>query len=175
MHDVEGIKVLLDYLIEEERRGHLGSIGAQICADHAGSQAPIIESAECSAKLPPSHAQLQAWESLFGVDRAAAYWVLQGYLTAATAKDLSIMITLRKVCQGSNDARQSSKLTACTENCQGTARENDEGVGSMQSKVALVDLDMKPLAKVYEHWRLDRAIMQSVLGAGLDPDASVVM
>lgn len=165
--------MLLDHLIAERRRGHSGCPDAQACTDHVGSQAHINESAESSAKQLLSHMQLQAWKALIGVERAAAYRVMQGYLTAATAKDLSIMITLRKVCQGRSDAWQGSELSACTEECQGSTKESDEDIGSMQSKVALVDLDMKPLAKVYEHWRLDRAIMQSVSGAGLDSNASV--
>jgi hypothetical protein len=108
------------------------------------------------------------------MDTAAAYQALQGYLTAATAKDLSVMITLRRVCQGRSDERQRSELPAGTEDCHMAANEAAEDVGSVQSKVALIDLDMKPLAKVYEHWKLDEAIMRTVSGAGLDFDASAV-
>ena len=153
-HDVEGVKVLLDSLYREH-----------CLADTVVSnpQSPLVNrtgNEDTAAGRGSAEAALkehdEALNRLLQMDRAAAHDILRDYLTAATAKDLSIMITLRGCCHLAPFAEQKpqTRTTMFKEKVRGS---NDSA--RVQSKIALVDLDMKPLRKVYEHWKLDRDVL----------------
>lgn len=166
VHDIEGVKVLLDRLLAQEYSVQSDSQRAPLSAEHAGSTVDASEPQQSSELLAAPIEHREALDSLLKLDRAAAYRVLQHYLTAATAKDLSIMITLRKEplpCCLAVPGPELNRLLIDTADPQEIAQKCSDGSGRIRSKIALVDLDLKPLAKVDEHWRLDEAIMQTIL------------
>ena len=165
-HDVEGVKVLLDSLCREH------CLEDTVISNPHSPQVNRTESGDAaaghgSAKLSPKEHD-EALRRLLQMDRAAAHGVLRDYLTAATAKDLSIMITLRGCYHLAPSAEQESQT--------GTAMFKEQMRGCndnarFQSRIALVDLDMKHLRKVYDHWKLDRDIL-NIAAAMREPACS---
>ncbi len=153
-HDVEGVKVLLDSLYREHCLAD-----TVICIP----QTPLVSrtgSEDAAAGQGSAESSLKKHDEalcrLLQMDRAAAHGTLRHYLTAATAKDLSIMTTLRGWYPLAPSAGQKSQT--CTAMGMGQVRGSIDSA-SYHSKIALVDLDMKPLRKVYEHWKLDKDIL----------------
>ena len=155
-HDVEGVKVLLDSLCREH------CLEDTVISNPHSPQVIRTESGDAaaghgSAKLSPKEHD-EALRRLLQMDRAAAHGVLRDYLTAATAKDLSIMITLRGCYHLAHSAEQESQT--CTAMLKEQMRGSNDNA-RFQSRIALVDLDMKHLRKVYDHWKLDRDILNT--------------
>lgn len=88
----------------------------------------------------------RAMAGLLRKGQEKAFAIVRGYLTAAAAKDCSVMIAFRR--------RPSRGLT---DGCQAV---EFRGM-SLESRLAVVDLDIKPLSKLHSHWELDREIMQA--------------
>jgi Inositol-pentakisphosphate 2-kinase len=100
--------------------------------------------------------------------------MMRSYVIATTAKDCSIMITMRKVVtkEGFGDESQSiknliSKLQTEEENgsvvfC--TVEEKKEGkevvLHSFEYRISVVDLDRKSTSKIPKHYELDQEIME---------------
>ena len=155
-HDVEGVKVLLDSLLREHCSAYTAISNPNsppVDRIGIGNAAAEQRSAGSSSKEHD-----EALDRLLQRDRAAAHGILRDYLTAATAKDLSIMMTLKGCCHLPPFAEQ--QTPTCTAMCKEQVRGRDDSARS-QSKIALVDLDMKPLKKIYEHWKLDRDILNT--------------
>lgn len=89
----------------------------------------------------------EARAALLALPQPEALAVLRDYMTAATAKDCSVMITMRRLPGGD---------VTPSDDALGVA-----AVGSQyfEYKVAVADLDLKPLEKIDEHYELDCAIM----------------
>ena len=155
-HDVEGVKVLLDSLYREHCLADTVISNALFPpANRTGSEDAAAGHGSAGSLLKEHD---EALSRLLQMDRAAAHGVLRDYLTAATAKDLSIMITLRGCYHLAHSAEQESQT--CTAMLKEQMRGSSDDA-RFQSRIALVDLDMKPLRKVYEHWKLDRDILNT--------------
>ena len=153
-HDVEGVEVLLDSLYRKHCLADTVTSNPQsppVNRTHNEYAAAIRGSAESSLEKHD-----EALDRLLQMDRAAAHGILRDYLTAATAKDLSIMITLRGCNHLAPSAEHMSQT--CTAMLKEQVRPSSDSV-RLQSRIALVDLDLKPLRKIYEHWKLDRDIL----------------
>ena len=101
-----------------------------------------------------------------GLNTEAAFEVLRKYLVAATAKDCSIMITMAPI-EGAQTA-DAFELTALQQDPFRGAVLFDPLLQRLyRYKVAFVDLDLKPVGKVEEHFRLDQAIMSVAEKASL--------
>ena len=165
IHDVEGVKVLLDHLLAEGCKGSADSLDLSSGSDEAGGSRYATEGLPSTFKDSLSKGQCEAVKHLLELDRAAAFQVIREYLTAATAKDLSIMITLRRTTCHTTPEQPDDSLTAPLGWVEGpdlNAHVLTDGWNETKYKVALVDLDMKPLRKISEHWRLDTDIMRTV-------------
>ena len=153
-HDVEGVKVLLDSLHREHCSADTQISSPQFSpVSCSGNETATVE--QCGSRSS-SKEQDEALSRLLQMDRAEAHRVLRDYLTAATAKDMSMMFTLRRCCKLVPSPEQNP--WSWTAKLEEPVKGSDVS-GGFQSKFALVDLDMKPLRKVYEHWRLDRDIL----------------
>ena len=164
IYDVEGIKALLDHLLAGRCQASSDSLDLPSGPGKAGS---CTKAPEIACEDSPHQRQREAIQDLLRLDRAAAFQAIRDYLTAATAKDLSIMITLRRTSRHTIagelvDAADDD--VALVEGRDPDAHVLTDGVHETEYKVALVDLDMKPLSKVFEHWRLDSDIMHTVSG-----------
>ena len=169
VHDVEVIKLLLDHFIAERCKAGIDSDGLPKIVDERCSCRDCVTVADAmtSCRDLPHTLHCGATSDILGLDKAASLRSIRDYLTAATAKDLSIMLTLRKAIR-----HKALRLPDCPSASGSTMTEGhdshthplDDDASDTEFKIALVDLDMKPLWKIYEHWRLDREIMQSVLG-----------
>mmetsp|Transcript_4072 Transcript_4072/g.11813 ORF Transcript_4072/g.11813 Transcript_4072/m.11813 type:complete len:111 (-) Transcript_4072:388-720(-) len=93
---------------------------------------------------------------LLSLSRAEQCSILRDYMTAATAKDCSVMIALRPL-SGSPTSGGSG----------GDSRGGDAhgslevGHQSFEYKVSVADLDLKPLEKVEEHRQMDQDILRA--------------
>lgn len=94
--------------------------------------------------------------------------VLQAYLLAAAAKDCSIMISLQACPENYvNDdgvrraMGESGGLSIAEWSSQpGQLLTQDRSGQKYLAKVSVIDLDMKPVGKIEEHWRTDKQIMK---------------
>lgn len=164
IHDVEGIKPLLDHFLTERCPASSDSLDLPSEPTKAGSCTNGSKIA-CEGSLHQQ--QREAIEDILRLDRAAAFHAIRDYLTAATAKDLSIMITLRRASCHTTAvllADLADGHTAVMDGHDPDAHVLTDGVHETEYKVVLVDLDIKPLKKIFEHWRLDREIVRTVSG-----------
>jgi hypothetical protein len=130
--------------------------GMSRATDNSSAVSPQQE-ATC---LAPHCAALQ---HLLSLNSAAACEAVRNYLISATAKDCSIMITLAPFTVHAVDSDMHSICCEQRDPCVGAIA---PGVGAEQHfryKVAIVDLDMKPLTKIYEHFDLDQEIVENAL------------
>ena len=158
-HDVEGIKVLLDSLLAEAFTAGAGQPAQPSGPGKAHSCADTTNALQNTSEGSLHDAQREALKPLLQLDSAAAFQAIRDYLTAVTAKDLSIMITFRRSSRNTSSETLAGRDTARTEMHDQDARVLTDGGHEIEYKLALVDLDMKPLKKIYEHWKLDRDIM----------------
>ena len=161
-YDIEGIKALLDHLLAERCKESADSPDTPSGPDAAGSSCTPAIGAHSTCEDSLDNGQCEAIKRLCELDTAAAFQTIRQYLTAATAKDLSIMITLRRTSGQTTPVQPDDSHIASlgwTEGRDLIAHILSDGSEDIIYKVALVDLDLKPLRKIYEHWRLDRDIM----------------
>ena len=173
VHDIEGIKVLLNELLAKDCKLSQGNQSMNSGTGHASRDLDAPAASGIMVQTPPHREQMKALDRLIGLDKIATLRVLRGYLTAATAKDLSIMMTLRKAHHLSGSAQSGNANDGpdvlTKENGSQACCQADDGT-TVQYKTAVVDLDRKPLEKVYAHWKLDRDIVQENLATALDRD-----
>ena len=157
--DVEGIKVLLDHLLAEKFTASAGSPAQPSGPGKAESCTDSTKVPQSTLQAPLHEAQHEALKPLLQLERAAAFQALRDYLTAVTAKDLSIMITFRRCSRDTGSDDSAGMHMAQLEVHDPDAHVLTDGRHDTEYKVALVDLDIKPLKKIYEHWKLDRDII----------------
>jgi inositol-pentakisphosphate 2-kinase len=138
-HDVEGVyrlyRSLLNLPVEAEP------------ADAAHAQGP-----------GPDAAHAAAVAALLARPRADALRVLRSYLISATAKDCALMVALRRAPPGAAPRAQATFAAGGVVVCPATG-------GAFRYRVAVVDLDLKPLAKVATHRRLDAELAAAAAAA----------
>ena len=100
-------------------------------------------------------------QRLLSLDTEAACKVLREYLVAAAAKDCSIMITVAP-CPDSANGEYNDQPGLQESPGIGAAFSDDSLRRCFRYKIAIVDLDLKPLTKIALHWQLDQAIMAAV-------------
>ena len=171
-YDVEGIKVLVDSLLAEASKASAGSSAQPSGPGKADSCTDTTKPPQSTSEAPLHEAQREALKPLLQLDSAAAFQAVRDYLTAVTAKDLSIMITFRRSSRHTGSDDSAGRHTAQMEVRDPEAHVLTDGGHETEYMVALVDLDIKPLKKIYEHWKLDRDIMWMVAD---DPVASEVL
>ncbi|CAL5223185.1 g5659 [Coccomyxa viridis] len=171
-YDVEGIKVLVDSLLAEASKASAGSSAQPSGPGKADSCTDTTKPPQSTSEAPLHEAQREALKPLLQLDSAAAFQAVRDYLTAVTAKDLSIMITFRRSSRHTGSDDSAVRHTAQMEVRDPEAHVLTDGGHETEYMVALVDLDIKPLKKIYEHWKLDRDIMWMVAD---DPVASEVL
>ena len=136
---------------------------------------------------------------LLSTDWPTACAALRDYLTAATAKDCSLMITLaplqpaprpqqertrraepslgaamdvastigERIIGGMSERKSGRQLSAVQEDPDvGSVVQDSESGRWFRYKVAVVDLDLKPLSKVEQHFALDQKILECALRTG---------
>ena len=145
-HDVEGVFPLLQALLQRSTAGQPAD--AQLAA------------AEEPLEMDATPDELQAAAQLLALDTEAACEVLREYLIAAAAKDCSLMITLAPVLDAQHLGPQDEGRLQ-QDACIGSVLCDEWGHSKrwFRYKVAFVDLDLKPLAKIGVHYELDQAIM----------------
>jgi inositol-pentakisphosphate 2-kinase len=138
-HDVEGVyrlyRSLVNLPVEAEP------------ADAAHAQGP-----------GPDAAHAAAVAALLARPRADALRVLRSYLISATAKDCALMVALRRALPGAAPRAQANFAAAGVVACAAAG-------GAFRYRVAVVDLDLKPLAKVAAHRRLDAELAAAAAAA----------
>lgn len=135
------------------------AIGAELCTPEVARCDSSPEAiATCRGEVPLCNQDV-CWQPLASntLDALLAqtdekkFSILRQYLTAATAKDCGIMITVQEV------RALSGTPGPLPEGCQLL---RDDGTGRLFFyKLAFVDLDMKPLQKICAHYDLDKRIM----------------
>jgi hypothetical protein len=109
--------------------------------------------------------QRQQQEQLVHQEQQQQYEMLRDYLTAATAKDCAIMITLQQVTQQQQQQQQDAADSSISSSSRGgtavgTPLYVDASSGCCFAwQMTLVDLDLKPVSKVPVHAELDRAVL----------------
>lgn len=103
-------------------------------------------------------------------DRAEQLALLRDYLTAATAKDCAIMITMQQIIetQQQQQSPETDGLTKHSSSDSGSSSGNgvitdDRSGCTFAWQISLVDLDLKPLSKVPHHAALDRRIVATAM------------
>ena len=123
-----------------------------------GFSGPLLCAGEHMQEPATDTQQGAALQQQLGLQPEAVCEVLREYLVAATAKDCSIMITLAPV-QGAQPAGAVELPALQQDPCVGAVLSDHVLENSFRYKVAFVDLDLKPVWKIEEHFRLDQAIM----------------
>jgi inositol-pentakisphosphate 2-kinase len=150
MHDVEGVFPLLQALLQ--RCGAQRDSGSQPAAP-----------AELPEDTTPDDSQAAALQQLLALDTEAACGVLREYLIAAASKDCSIMVTLAPVLDAEGlETHEAARLQQ--DACVGSVLYDECNDRWYRYKIAIVDLDLKPLAKIGVHYELDQAIMACCAG-----------
>ena len=156
--DVAGVHPLLQAELQQRsvqrERPHADDAPAQ-----QGLSGPILCTSGHMQKAVTNTQQGAALQQLLGLQPEAACEVLRKYLVAATAKDCSIMITLAPFQGGAQPAGVFQAPALQQDPCVGAVLSDAVLERSFRYKVAFVDLDLKPVWKMEEHFRLDRAIM----------------
>lgn len=185
-HGIEGIYPLFRALATREGMSETGlnsnSADSQVSkraaslhteqpsADSLSEDRAGLDREYCTSVGSSQEAALQV---LLGLGFPAACEAIRHYLIAATAKDCSIMITLQPLDAGAAPVAESGEQA---NECAGIAQlQTDAAMGCVVSdaffslifryKVAIVDLDLKPLWKVEEHFTLDQKIVKNALRA----------
>jgi hypothetical protein len=131
--------------------------------DVAGTHALFLEALQLQGGEGGGSAQQQASE---GEEEQLTR--LRDYLTAATAKDCALMITLQQVVrsaqqqEGASDAEPAAAASGtCALPSRARVYEDAASGACFAWQLSLVDLDLKPLAKLPLHWQLDCEIMRA--------------
>ena len=208
VHDIEGIHPLLAALLQKQpSRSQLTDTpncwqhGAndykQVAREQSDAASPAGDNGPANIAQELCNAELARQLS---ADWPAACAALRGYLTAATAKDCSLMITLAllqspSAPQQDGDRHQTPGQSAAMDGVgvggrgcasggilqeagtQLPAVQEDPDVGSVvqdsetrrwfRYKVAVVDLDLKALRKIEQHFVLDRQILDCAVRTGV--------
>ena len=158
VHDIEGIHPLYQHVMQQLRCEVDASAEPCSLAGHRFNTNADVQPR--AANLLPHEMYVQ---SLLEKSWAEQMQLIREYLLATTAKDCSLMITLQTM---------SPNTLLCDSDSSGTCSQLDrckDAVGMVhlasmdllvKCKVAVVDLDVKPHAKIISHNLLDQHIMQ---------------
>lgn len=118
------------------------------------SQVVCTEAQDMHTPLHSCHRQ--ALQQLLELPRSEAYEILRRYVISATAKDCAIMIAMQPLPAGlcsleELEAEQPSVKVV----------QHPLSGALYQYDVVVVDLDMKPLAKIPQHYLLDKRILHA--------------
>lgn len=168
-YDIEGISRLYSYLSGLKCLDQLCDFDYETARNGSWLIAPD----ETDALQCPTPDWSQSVRDLLTKPRSEALNILRSYCLAATARDCSLFITLRRIvlvedqdaffsdesCEPSSatvaSIRQGSSINGC-----GILR-HPESSSILLYRITVVDLDRKPLAKILKHVELDRRIMDS--------------
>ena len=208
VHDIEGIHPLLAALLQKQpSRSQLAD--TPNCWQHAANEYKQVLREQSDAATPaggngPANIAQELCNAelarLLSAEWPAARAALRGYLTAATAKDCSLMITLtllqspsapqqdggrsqtpgqsaamdgvgvggRGCAGGGSFQKAGTQLPAMQEDPDvGSVVQDGETMRWFRYKVAVVDLDLKPLRKIEQHFVLDRQILDCAMRTGV--------
>mmetsp|Transcript_692 Transcript_692/g.1608 ORF Transcript_692/g.1608 Transcript_692/m.1608 type:complete len:409 (-) Transcript_692:15-1241(-) len=136
-YDVEAIHMLYEYLLAGKRKS-VGELGG-------------------------SEVYRRSVENLYNMPRHCMLSALENYLIAATAKDCSLIITMKRIAHP--DASPSSGNTASEAPSAGIVHESPS---CFQYRLQVIDTDIKPLSKIPAHFKLDRDIAVQFLSGKHD-------
>ncbi len=151
--DVEGAAALVERLVGEAEAGVDGQQKQQKKKQQQQQQQQHGQEQPHPLRLDPSHLKslADATSDLASIPREAALQLVRAYLTAVTAKDCAIMVTLQQVERGDGSSGSSrgdgSSGDGRSGDCEGLLFDAPTGC-SFLWRLNLVDLDLKPLAKV---------------------------
>ena len=179
-YDIEGVYRMYCQLLDLDSSAHTSKL------DNGSPQNCVL--VERLQGDPDNAAHLGAIQELLALPRAEALAVLRSYVISATAKDCSIMVTMRKESFIFESRPQSNAednlltfdtcgMLACSDSMQvpsvynipteqtivkSTISGRDDiqlSPWGIRYKVTVVDLDRKALSKIPKHFELDREIM----------------
>jgi inositol-pentakisphosphate 2-kinase len=145
-HDVEGVYRLYCHLT-----------GAAHAAAHANGSLGSDKQGSDAAALAACDDHAAAVRQLLLLPPEEAHAVLRSYVVATTAKDLAIMITLQQLA-GVTEQLQQQRQDASGDLPLGHVY-CSAARGWYAYRLTFVDLDLKPLAKIPQHYKLDREIV----------------
>ena len=167
------MQCICPYDIEGVARLYSNVIGAK-------SEEELLEKEYHSSNNGVQNEAVLQWKAavkkLLSMPRADALKILRSHCLASTAKDCSVFITFERYVFESGKSHNPYICAASEENGSPKITNNrkqglqGDGCGIVQLpeshcilryRVAVVDLDRKPIKKIEDHWHLDRKIMET--------------
>lgn len=100
-------------------------------------------------------------QRLLALPEGEALGLLRRYVVAATARDCALMVALQRLSAADASAAAAAEGSPQPQSCgsgQGVVLHRPSGTW-YRYRLAFVDLDMKPLAKIPHHYKLDQRIL----------------
>ena len=159
VHDIDGIYPLYQYVVQQLTQ-------TASAADASGDPITQMDRLETGVRGRSTDVQLCG---VYVLSLLTKSWpeqmqIIRDYLLATTAKDCSLMITMQVEPAGTLPHCSDTEIDSCDQ-----PNIAHPGMGKVSLpdlaleatyKVAVVDLDLKPHAKINSHYRLDQQIMQ---------------
>lgn len=156
VHDIEGVYPLYQHVLQQLRQ----QTSKPLMPCHLQRQVPDVHLSSESA--PTDYSSQEAYvQSMLDKSWPEQISIIREYLLAATAKDCSLMVTMQATqrpdmqsCRVSNNSCDQCQEAIGDTTLQSTTR--------VMYQVAIVDLDVKPHAKIATHYCLDCQIMKQL-------------
>ena len=170
-YDVEGVYYLYCQLTGQAPDLHDGPVdGVGLQVEAAGSAGGWGDEAGAEEE---ARRHAEAVGALLTLPHEQAHAVLRAYSVSTTAKDCALMLAFQQG-EGAAPAERPQRPVG------GSGSRDSEGVvhvpgqdGWLRYRLAIVDLDLKPLAKIPAHWRLDRQILTAAAAARQHPQPAI--
>lgn len=151
-HDIEGIYPLYQHVLQQLKASSTDCTGAS-----AAMLSSLVAAGQQSLDaLQPCQAYIN---QLLDLGWSEQMQILQNYLLATTARDCSLMIAVQPVPQPDLQPSKDNGAQLHTHMSPQEILSSPDLACPLQFKLAIVDLDRKPHAKIDAHHRLDQEIM----------------